>query len=264
MDSLPGLNLATFAFARWLPFIMLVSTRVGVAFASMPAPLGSLAPVQIRAALTFALTAIFAMVYGPMQTPIPIEPSALVTAAAGEALVGAVIGLTVRVVLAAAEVAGTVASFAMALGFAHSIDPNFGENSSPPTHLLAFLSTLMFFIFNGHHAVFSALGSSLELVPPGHVLSAAFGDDAFSMGSRMMARGLQIAAPVLGTMMIVQIGLALASRAAPKVHLMYLSFAVSIGAGVLTMFVAGPSLANAIAAEIRQLPEMLASALGGV
>ena len=84
------------------------------------------------------------------------------------------------------------------------------------------------------------------------------------IGGAMLARGLQVAGPVVATMFIVQLGTALASRAAPRVHLFSFSFAIAIGAGVLTMLVAAPSLATAIAVEVRRLPGALSSVLGGL
>lgn len=263
MNYLPALGELIQTHSHALAYGALLSTRVGVAMASMPAPFGSLAPTRVRAAMSFLLAMSLTLARGSNWGELPVGGMALVGAAFGEAMVGGVIGLTVRVTLAAAEVAGTVASFAMGLGFANSVDPNYGETSAPPTQLLAFLSTWIFLSFNGHHAVVAALSSSIDVAPLGNVGSAVVHDGVFSIGSRMLARGLQIASPVLGTMIVIQIGLALASRAAPKVHLMYLSFAVSIGAGVLTLFVSAPSLAIAIASEVRQLPTFLAQALGG-
>lgn len=251
------------AMGLWLPWVVLLSTRVGVAMASMPAPFGSLAPVRMRAGLTLLVAAAMA-VGNPAARPETLPDSVgLLAAGCGEALVGAVIGLTVRVTLAATEVAGTVSGFTMGLGFANSVDPTYGESSSPPARILAVLGTAIFFVFQGHHAVFRALAGSLEAAPAGQVLSVLASDGVVTLGSRMLARGLQIAAPVLGTMLIVQSGTALASRSAPKVPLMYLSFAITTGAGVVTLFVAAPSVATAIVSEVRNLPGLLSEMLGG-
>lgn len=246
-----------------LAYAALVSTRVAVALAAMPAPFGSLAPLRLRASLSLILAFLLSVAHGAGSAQLPAEGLPLAAAGFGEALIGAVIGLTVRVTLASAEVAGTVASMSMGLGFAASVDPNYGEQSAPPTQLLAFLSTLIFLVFDGHHAVIVALSQSMIVAPPGQVIDTIASDGVIGIGSNMLARGLQIATPVLGTMMIVQTGLGLSSRAAPKVHLMYLSFAVSIGAGIVTLFVSAPSLATAIASEVRSLPDYLAAALGG-
>lgn len=252
----------------WLvPYVLyalLISARVGGALMAMPAPFGSLAPVPIRAITTMLISAALTIAHGQRQADmIHVQGLFLLVAALGEVMVGAIIGLSVRVVIAVAEIAGTLSSFAMGLGFATAIEPNYGESSAPPTQLLAFFSMLMFFIFEGHQAVLMALGRSLEVAPPGHVLERLLGAQVIQVTSHMVGHGLKIAGPVVATMMMIQIGLALAARAAPKVHLMYLSFAISIGTGVTTLFVAAPSLATAIVAEVRQLPMQLAQALGG-
>lgn len=247
----------------WAPWVFLVATRVGVAMTAMPAPFGSVAPARIRAALTFVVAAAIAVGHGdsvPLGGP---AEYGLLAAAWGEVMIGAVIGLTVRVTMAAAEIAGTISGFTMGLGFANSVDPSYGESSNPPARILAAVSTVIFLVFQGHHAVFRALSGSLDAAPVGHVVSIIGSEGAITLGTRMLARGLQIAAPVLGTMLIVQSGTALASRSAPKVPLMYLSFAITTGAGVVTLFVAAPSLAAAIVVEVRNLPALLAQMLGG-
>jgi flagellar biosynthesis protein FliR len=65
-------------------------------------------------------------------------------------------------------------------------------------------------------------------------------------------------------MFLVQLGTAFASRAAPRVHVLSLTFAIAVCTGMLALFVATPSLAPALAAEIQQLPTLLREALGGL
>jgi flagellar biosynthesis protein FliR len=83
------------------------------------------------------------------------------------------------------------------------------------------------------------------------------------IGSQMMARGMQIASPVIATMFIVQLGTALAARAAPRVHLMAFTFSVVVAAGILALFIAAPSVIGAIGAEVRRIPEALSAVVGG-
>ncbi len=244
------------------PLVMLVALRVGVAFAAMPSPLGSGAPVQSRAVLGFLVGVAIVLPHTELAENIRLDPYWLAYASLGELLVGSVIGLTVRVTVAAVEAAGAFVGFSAGLAFAQSVDPTFGESNSPPAHLLASFAVLLFFVLQGHHAVLAALGHSLDFAPPGHALAVVNHEGVLDLGASMVAQGLRIAAPVVGTMFLVQLGLALVSRAAPKVHLFSLSFAVAVSAGVLTLFFAAPSLAPAIAQEIRDLPAALSAALG--
>ncbi|MDD9946763.1 MAG: flagellar biosynthetic protein FliR [Myxococcales bacterium] len=264
MDWLTGGPLADAVnrVAVWGPWVLLISARVGVTMAAMPAPFGSVAPTKMRAGLSLALAVAIGVGYAPVRPDQLPHGLQLIAAGFGELLVGAVIGLTVRVTLAAAEVAGSISGFSMGLGFATSVDPSYGESLSAPARLMMALGAAIFFIFEGHHTVVRALATSLQVAPPGDVLGTVLNDGVLTLGSRLLARGLQIASPVLGTMMIVKLGTALSARAAPRVPLMYLQFAVTTGAGVVALFVAAPSLATAILAEVRHLPLLLAEVLG--
>lgn len=245
-----------------VPLILLVSLRIGVVLAAMPAPFGDLAPVTIRAALGVLLA--FAVAIPNVDNPVAIdlELFALAKAGLGEVIVGLVIGLTVRVTLAAASVAGAFAGFSMGLGFAQSLDPALGEMSTPVARLLTSFAVLIFLLLQGHHVVLRALVSSLHIAPPGDAFGAIAHAGVIDIGSDMLAHGLRIAAPVVATMFIVQLGTGLVSRAAPRVHIFSLSFAVAASAGMLTLYIAAPSVATAIAVEIERLPQELVAALG--
>ncbi len=245
-----------------LPLIGLLSLRVGVAFAAMPSPFGDGAPVRVRAALGVLVAFSLALPRVEMAAEMSMEPAWLLPAALGEVLVGGVIGLTVRVTLAAVEAAGAFAGFSSGLAFAASVDPTLGESSSPLGRALSALAVLIFFAVGGHHAVLAALDFSFTHAPPGNAFGAVVHDGILTIGSEIAAQGLRIAAPVVATMFLVQLGLALVSRAAPRVHLFSLSFAVAVSAGVLTLFAAAPSIAPAIAEELQHLPEELRRMLG--
>jgi flagellar biosynthetic protein FliR len=247
-----------------VPLILLVSIRVGIALAAMPAPFGDLAPVRIRAALGVLLSLAIAIPnVESLVVDVDLSILGLGRAALGEALVGVVIGLTVRVTLAAAQVAGSFAGFSMGLGFAQSVDPALGEMTTPVARLLASFAALIFLVLHGHHVVLHALVSTLHVAPPGDAFGAIGHEGVLSIGSEMLAHGLRIAAPVVATMFIVQLGTGLVSRAAPRVHIFALSFAVAAAAGMATLYIAAPSVANAVALEVRHLPAALEAAMGG-
>jgi flagellar biosynthetic protein FliR len=88
-------------------------------------------------------------------------------------------------------------------------------------------------------------------------LAAAWSSGVIDLGADLVARGLQIAAPVVASMFIVQIGIAFVSRTAPRVHLFAFAFSVSIGAGMLVLWVAAPAVCTAIAQQVRHLPDAL-------
>lgn len=247
-----------------IPFVMLVSLRVGVALSAMPAPFGDLAPMKVRAALAFMIG--FALATPLLGTPAALvgdHPVVLLRAAGGEVLVGAVIGVTVRVILAAISVAGTAVGFSSGLAFAQSVDPAFGESMTPVARAMGTLGIAFFLAMHGHHVVLDALAATMRTAPPGNVFGALELGGIVHVGGSVVAHGLRMSAPVVATMFIVQLGMALTSRAAPRVQIFQLTFAVAVSTGLLLLFVATPSLAPAIASEIRSLPGLLATVFRG-
>lgn len=257
------MNVILIELMRLLPFVALVSLRVALVFALMPAPFGDLAPMRIRAVLSFLLALVLCLPHLSRAPLLVIAPGPLLVAAVTELFVGAVIGLTVRVTLAAAEIAGTVAGNAMGLGFAGSIDPLFGQDSLPTTTLMNSLGVLIFFALRGHHAVFEALFASLTLLPAGEALDAIHAHELTMLGTNVVAQGLRIASPVVATMFIVQLGTALVARAAPRVQIFALSFGVTVSVGALVLVSSAPQVASSISASVSGLLPSLTRVLRG-
>jgi len=257
MDALSAVGLTM------LPMVLLVSIRVGVALASFPAPFSDLAPMQVRAALGMLIALAVSVSRTEIPTALELVPMTLIRGALGEVAVGLVIGLTVRVTLAAVETAGSLAGTAMGLGFATTVDPLRGEEVLPTTQLLGALGGLVFFAIRGHHAVLAALGATLDVAPPGAALDAVMHEGVLRIGAEVMAHGLRIAAPVVATMFIVQLGTALVARSAPRVQVFSLTFAVATSVGMLTLGAAAPSIIASMAETIEKLPAALATSLGG-
>jgi flagellar biosynthetic protein FliR len=245
-----------------LPLFVLASLRIALTLAGLPAPFGGVAPMRVRTALSVALSLALCIPLIGRLPPIATDVVSLGRAAVFEIMLGSVMGLTVRVTLAAVEVAGTLAGQAMGLGFATSIDPSHGESILPTTYLLGSLGTAIFFAFNGHHIVIAALSDSLIHIPIGQGLPESVRNAGLHIGSDLVARGLQIASPVVASMFIVQLGTAFVSRTAQRVHLFAFSFSIAIAAGILVLYVSASSIVAAISVQVRHLPEAL-MALGG-
>jgi len=245
------------------PFVTLVSLRVGVVLALLPAPFGELAPGRIRAALSFVLAYVLAIPTLGNAFSLSLEPPALLVSGLSELVIGAVIGLTVRVALAAAESAGTLAGNAMGLGFAGQMDPLLGSEGVPTTMLTSSLAVLIFFVLHGHHVVLQAVSATLTLAPCGQGFPNLHMEGLVTLGARIITQGLRIASPVVGTMFLVQLGTALVARAAPRVQIFALSFGVSVSIGALVLVLSAPQLAQGLGNLIAGIPAMIAHVLPG-
>lgn len=246
-----------------VPLVVLVSLRIGVALASLPAPFGSVAPTQVRVALGLVLAVTITLPRLSDASAIVLDPFWLAGAALSEALVGATIGLSARLCLAAAEIAGEVVGGSIGLGFAQQVDPSSGHEVAATARVLEMLAVLTFFAARGHHAVIAALAESLVLVPPGAGVSDVVRAHGLELGTGLVAAGLRIASPVLGTMLVVQLAIAITSRAAPRLQVFSISFALAASVGLLTLVVSMTAISEAITHEVNTLPAALLEILGG-
>ena len=240
-----------------LPLIVLMSIRIGVALASLPAPFGTGAPLQVRAGLGILIAAVLALPHPERASALVLDPFFLGFCALEEALVGAAIGLLGRSVVAAAEVAGDIVSSSMGLSFAQTVDPTSGEQSPITSHALGLLAMVVLVGLDGHHVILSGIGRSFTLAPVGDALSGMAGEGVFRSVSVLFGAGLRIASPVVGVLFFVQLALGLIARAAPRLQVFSLSFAVAVGVGLLTLHAAMPTTLAAMAADVRALPEAI-------
>lgn len=249
---------------RIAPFVALVSLRVAVVLALLPAPFGELAPTRIRAVLSFMIAYALSIPTLGSAYSLSVDPPVLFVSALAELIVGAVIGLTARVIMAAAESAGTLAGNAMGLGFAGQVDPVFGGEGVPTSLLTSSLAVLIFFALRGHHTVLEALSASLTLAPCGNGFPSLRYESLTMVGARIVMQGLRIASPVVATMFVVQLGTALVARAAPRVQIFALSFGVSVSIGALVLLMSAPELAQGLVAIISSIPDQIARVMPGV
>ena len=87
--------------------------------------------------------------------------------------------------------------------------------------------------------------------------------DVAIIGAGLLAQGLRIAVPLVGTMFIVQLGMGLVARSAPRVQIFALAFAVTSAVGAAVLYASLPAVVTALTAHLGELPAALRAALGG-
>jgi flagellar biosynthetic protein FliR len=107
---------------------------------------------------------------------------------------------------------------------------------------------------NAHMLVVATIVSSYEAIPAfGATLPAALGDDVVHLSQQMFTIGLKLAAPVLITILLLNILLAILGRAVSQINVFVLSFPVTIAGGLLVMGISMPFTVGLLASEIERL-----------
>jgi flagellar biosynthetic protein FliR len=148
-----------------------------------------------------------------------------------------------RLVFAAIEFAGEVASSTMGLGFATFFDPTSAGRSSAISQFLALVATMAFLAMNAHLVLIQALVESFFTLPISATpMSLAAPLEMVRWGGRIFSAGLQIGMPIIAAMLITNLALAILTRAAPQLNLFGIGFPITLGAGFLVISLTLPYL----------------------
>jgi flagellar biosynthetic protein FliR len=216
---------------------MLTFARIGTMLMLLPG-LGEMM-VSSRLRLTMAL--VLAAVMLPLHRAayqVDLHQIGPVLVLLGEELlIGAVLGMTARLTVAALQVAGSVVAQQLGLGFVTAIDPTQGQQGVLIGNFLTILGLALLFATNLHNLVIAALDDSYTLFRPGEI---PFTGDMAALMTRTLAGafrvGVQLSAPFLVFGLLFNLGLGLLSRLMPQMQVFFVGMPLSILAGFLILF----------------------------
>lgn len=233
----------------------------------------STAPVfgapQITIRLRIGLAMAIAMLLAPVLPPMPAVEALSVASAlliGQQIMIGAAMGLVMRIVFAAVEYAGQVISLQMGLGFATLFDPQNGAQSPVIGQFFSLLATLAFLATNGHLLMIAALSESFRVFPValGHTIDGHAWRMLVEWGGAIFRIGIILALPVMAVLLVTNVALAILSKASPQLNIFVIGFPLLLGLGFWSLVVVLPYLTpilnGGLAQGLRTI-EMLLQAL---
>jgi len=215
---------------------MLVFARIGTMVMLLPG-LGELSvPVRVRLTVALVLAAVLLPLHRSAYQ-VDLRAFGPVLAMLGkEIFIGAVLGLTVRLMISALQVAGSVIAQNLGLGFVTAVDPTQGQQSVIVANFLTVLGLTLVFATDLHHLVIAALDDSYTLFQPGEI--PLLGDVA-ALTTRTVAAafriGIQLSAPFAVFALLFNLGLGILSRLMPQMQVFFIGLPLSILIGFLIL-----------------------------
>jgi flagellar biosynthetic protein FliR len=246
-------------FAR----LTLETVRIGGVMVSAPL-LWTESPVLVRGALVVLLAVVGHGSSTPAATPLDsIENLAVV--APTELLVGVAMGFVVRLAIATAEMAGDIASPLLGLGAASLFDPHAQTNETGLTRILRQLVLLLSLLLGVHRVLIGSLLASFRILPLGSWVDPGLAlPDLVRYSSATMAAGLRLALPMVAAVLLLQLGLAFVSRAAPSLQIFSVGFAITLVGGTIVFLSALPEIAREIEVTLSGVGDQLELVLGAM
>lgn len=217
---------------------ILVFARVGSMAMILPA-LGERG-INARARLVFALAMAVVMlpVLGDAGGTVPATMAGMLVAIIREILIGVGIGLSVRLLMAAVQVAATTIAFQMGLGFAQNVDPTQGIQGALFSSFLSVLALTLIMATDTHHLLIAAIHDSYTLFPTGSAPPVGdFAEKALHSVEIAFRVAIQMAAPFIVFGVIFYLGMGIISRLIPQIQVFFVAMPVNILLGFL-VFVA--------------------------
>lgn len=215
----------------------LVLSRVGAMSMTLPA-LGELSvPSRARLMLALGLTMVMVPVVGGLY-PANIDKSipSLTAMILSESITGLAIGLLLRMVMGAVQVAGNVIATQTGLAFAQGVDPTQGVQGALVSMFLSLLATTLIFMGDLHHLLISGIVHSFTLFPPGHLPAAGdLATLAIDIMTGMYVVGIQMSAPFIVFGLIVYGGAGVVARMMPQLQIFFLVTPLNILAGFVIL-----------------------------
>ena len=161
-------------------------------------------------------------------------------------MIGASMGLILQIVVAALVVAGQSISAAMGLSMANMLDPNVG-NVPVIAQMLLVMSTLVFVSFGGHAMLLGMISDSFVALPIGQSI---LNQDTYGLvlrwSSMMFLGAVLLALPVMVSLLFINVGLGVVTRAAPSLNIFAVGFPAMIFAGFVLLILSLESIGGRI------------------
>lgn len=215
----------------WLAAFIYPLARILAMLAAAPVFNNTGMPRQTRLIFGIAISLAIVPALPPMET-IPPGSWHGIAVLGQQILIGAIFGLTLRIMFTAVDIAGEIIGLQMGLSFASFFDPRNSAQTSVMSSFLGLIMTLLFLAMNGHLLMLSVLAESFQLLPVSTTAFAASGFSALLAWSAVMfATGLMLALPLITALLIANISLGVLARIAPQLNIFAVGFPVTIVTG---------------------------------
>lgn len=238
MISVTSAQLSAWLAAFAWPFVRILALISSAPILGNPG-----VPLQVKIGLAFAIAVILTPVLGPMPQ---VEPGSAIglLILAQQIVIGVAMGLAMRIVFTAVEMAGHIVGMQMGLGFATFFDPQNAAQTPVVGQFLGLIGTLAFLAMNGHLLIIEALAQSFQTLPVMAQPFSATGWRALAgWGKEVFLAGLLLSMPIMAALLITNLALGIMTRAAPQLNVFSVGFPITLTAGFIVLIVALPYFA---------------------
>jgi flagellar biosynthetic protein FliR len=230
--------------------------RISGVFAFLPLAAFRATPDAPKIVLSLALTLMLRTQWRSVP-PGSLTIGGTVAGLAGEAALGIAIGVSLAIVFEVFQMAAQAVSITAGFGYASTIDPTSGADSTVLLTIAQLTAGLLFFASGADRLLVKALSESVRLVPPETFKAdRAAALALIQFAGTIFTAGLRLAAPMTALLLLADAALAVLGRVQAQLHLISLTMPVKLAATMLILsatIVLQPGFFNSLAAAWARL-----------
>lgn len=237
---------------------LLMMTRLATVLTVAPPFNGSMVPNRVRVAIAASVSLLVA----PTQpVDISLDVLSLLVAITYQVIVGALFGYIIQLMLSVPMIAGSMIDGLSGLSASTMFDPTSNSSATPAARLNQMLTLIVLVGIDGHLLIVRGVIRSYEAAPLSGFEVGIIGPLMIEATGQLLLAAVEIALPILVALLMTEAVLALSARAAPRLNVMVVGFAVKSMVFMLLFAITLPLLVNAVATL---LDRSLRWAVGGV
>lgn len=217
---------------------VLIFARIGTMFMLLPAFSEQAISTRLRLVIALMTSLLMYPMVAANYGVVPGTLAGILVAMGREMIIAALIGLSMKLVMAALQIAATIIAFQMGLSFAMGADPSSGQQTVQIGTFLSVLAVAMIFITNLHYLMIAAMYDSYQLFPVNQPI--AIGDIAqyaTDILGESFVIGIKLSSPFIVYGLIFQFALGLLSRLMPQLQVYFLAMPANIFVGLLLFMI---------------------------
>ena len=245
----------------WIAAYLWPFFRIGACLMVVPIFGAPFVPPRLRIVLAGAIT----LLVTPLLPPPPagLEPLSLpgLLVALHQVLIGVASGFVLQVAFDALAMGGQLLANGMGLSFAFNVDPLRGTGTPVLGQFYMIVVTLTFLALDGHLLLMQTLVDGFRTLPIGTTPPDSMWYAVAGWGTQLFAGALAVALPGMTAMLVANLAVGVMSRAAPTLNLFAVGFPLTLGFGLVIVWLSLPTVQSTFVQMIGQAFALL-SGLG--
>jgi len=249
--------------AEQLVAYMLVLTRVGGLFVLAPVFSARALPAQAKVVMAGALALALTPLASKGQA-IPADAPGMVLLIVKEAIVGLAFAFALSGIVAAVQLAAGLIDTMSGFSYASLVDPFTSIQGGVFGQLYSLFVAVVLVTTGGDQIMIAGLAGTFDVVPLTATPSVdAIGQIALDSFAQVFVLGLEVAAPALIALVVVDAALALVARAAPQLNMFSVGLPAKILVAVAVVISSLPFIADHVRAELETTVAQTLTTLAG-